>query len=51
MTKSEVLMILVRLQACEHRLHENEIIAIDKAIKILIVSIIEDYLGGENNAT
>ena len=49
MTKSEALMVLVRLQACEHRLNENEIIALDKAIKILCVEIIKDYLEAENN--
>ena len=51
MTKSEALMVLIRLQACEHRLNENEIIAIDKAIKILCVEIIKDYLEVENNGT
>ena len=49
MTKSEALIILVRLQACEHRLNENEIIALDKAIKILCAEIIKEYLEGDNN--
>lgn len=51
MTKSEALMILVRLQACEHRFNANEIIALDKAIKILCAEIIKDYLEADNNGT
>ena len=51
MTKSEALIVLIRLQACEHRLNANEIIALDKAIKILCVEILKDYLEVENNAT
>ena len=51
MTKSEAVIILLRLQVCENRLQENEIIALDKAIKILCAEIIKDYLEGENNGT
>lgn len=51
MTKCDALMILVRLQACEHRLNENEIIALDKAIKIMCADIIKDYLEVETNDT
>jgi hypothetical protein len=49
MTIADALIILVRLQACEHRLNANEIIALDKAIKIMACELIKYYMESENN--